>query len=382
MLTRYCTRLLPFGLAFGLAACAESGDESPAASGGSGTVLAGGKGGAGGGAGASGSAGTAGGGGAAAGAGGDGVEIPTYGGPPLLSGTGLYANIEARELAADVIEYDVAYPLWTDGAKKARFVALPEGQTIDTTDMDHWVFPVGTRAWKEFWRDGTLVETRYLEKLFDETERDKKAERWQYVAYIWNAAGTDADAAPAGAEDAGGTEHDVPDIETCWQCHNGTRDFPIGISAMQLSGRDGETGALSQFADAGLLSAPTEAEFPMPGTGVVQEALGYLHGNCGYCHSGEHFLADIRHFRFSVRVGDATPEETQTYTKAFGYATTHDMLGTVVVIEPGDPDASQAYVRMGESGELKMPPYGTEIVDDAGRAIIREWIASLPPRTP
>lgn len=362
-------------LASGVIACTAPEDGTTHGSGGGTAVLAGGEGG-GARAGAGGNGGSAGASGAGSGgdAGGNPV-VPVFDGPTLLSETGLYSDIGARELAPGVRAYDVAYPLWTDGASKARYVFVPPGETIDTSDMDHWVFPVGTKAWKEFWRDGKHVETRILEKQSDTKES------WRYVAYLWNADGADAAAVPEGAENALGTEHDVPDRETCWQCHSGSRDFAIGLAAMQLSGRDGP-GALTEFADAGLLSAPPESEFSMPGTGVVQDALGYLHSNCGHCHSSEHFLADMRFFRFRVRVGDATPEETRTYTTAFGYATTHAIVDSVVVIEPGDPDASQAYVRMGRRDELVMPIFGTEIVDDDGLATIREWIAGLPPRSP
>jgi hypothetical protein len=53
---------------------------------------------------------------------------------------------------------------------------------------DAWVFPAGTRLWKEF-SLGRPVETRFIERLADGT--------WQYATYIWNEEGTDATLAPA-----------------------------------------------------------------------------------------------------------------------------------------------------------------------------------------
>ena len=44
-----------------------------------------------------------------------------------------------------------------DRAAKRRWIQLPEGATIDTSDMDYWQFPVGTKLWKEFVRDGVRV---------------------------------------------------------------------------------------------------------------------------------------------------------------------------------------------------------------------------------
>ena len=51
-----------------------------------------------------------------------------------------------------------------DGAELGRYLLLPRGTTIDTSVMDQWVFPVGTKSWIEFRVGGKLVETRFLWK--------------------------------------------------------------------------------------------------------------------------------------------------------------------------------------------------------------------------
>ena len=62
--------------------------------------------------------------------------------------------------------YTPVYPLWADGLVKRRWLDLPAGKKIDTSDMDHWSFPVGTRFWKEFATpSGTVLETRLIEKI-------------------------------------------------------------------------------------------------------------------------------------------------------------------------------------------------------------------------
>ena len=38
------------------------------------------------------------------------------------------------------------WQLWSDEAVKRRWIWLPPGSTIDTTNMDHWKFPVGTKV--------------------------------------------------------------------------------------------------------------------------------------------------------------------------------------------------------------------------------------------
>ena len=69
---------------------------------------------------------------------------------PYLSQTGLYADIATKALASDLIDLTPRYPLWSDGAVKRRWLRLPPGTTIDTSDMDHWTLPVGAQLFKEF----------------------------------------------------------------------------------------------------------------------------------------------------------------------------------------------------------------------------------------
>src|SRR5436305_4822918 len=81
--------------------------------------------------------------------------------PRLLSATGLYADASLK-IDARNRPYSPQYPLWSDGAGKSRWMYLPPGVQIDGTDIDSWVFPVGTKLWKEFAFDGRRVETRFL----------------------------------------------------------------------------------------------------------------------------------------------------------------------------------------------------------------------------
>ena len=85
--------------------------------------------------------------------------------PKRLTETGLFADAARESLAPGVMAYAPRFQLWSDGAEKRRWLWLPPGTRIDTSDMDSWVFPVGTKFWKEFTRDGVRVETRLLEKL-------------------------------------------------------------------------------------------------------------------------------------------------------------------------------------------------------------------------
>src|SRR5690349_2931129 len=76
--------------------------------------------------------------------------MPTSLIPMHLSETGLYEDGSSTALAEGVMPYEPRYVLWSDGADKQRWLYLPEGTTIDTSNIDGFVFPVGTKAWKEF----------------------------------------------------------------------------------------------------------------------------------------------------------------------------------------------------------------------------------------
>jgi hypothetical protein len=302
-------------------------------------------------------------------------------GPDRLSETGLYSDFAARKVAEGILTFAPAYPLWSDGAEKTRYLYLPPGTQIDTKDIDHWVFPVGAKAWKEFRIDGKLVETRLLWKRAAEPGEQS----WWKAAYVWTDDGTDAVAKVGGVRNALGTTHDVPSQSDCTLCHGFVKDTIIGFSAIELSvpsgsaGAGANTGKLLTFAKEGLFTKPPTTNFVVPGEGDVRDALAYLHGNCGFCHNAQLEAVTHRPAHFRLLFGDTSPETTGVYTTTFGTKTFHEIGGTTEVIVPGDATKSQAYVRMTSADFNRMPPKGTKVIDSAGSDLIRRWINALPP---
>ena len=103
--------------------------------------------------------------------------------PALLSEAGLYADISEDRVVDRAIAFEPRFPLWTDGATKRRWLVLPEDGVVDTSDPEAWVFPVGTRFFKEFTRDGVRLETRL---------NTRTADGWTDVSYMWDDSGEDA----------------------------------------------------------------------------------------------------------------------------------------------------------------------------------------------
>ena len=305
-------------------------------------------------------------------------ELPdaAVGDPESLADTGLYSDFENQVLAPGVVEYQVSWELWADGASKRRFVRLPEGEVIDTSDMDFWTVPVGTRIWKEFSVDGTRVETRLLWK------RGPALADWFAVAFAWNDAGTEAVAAPDGQRNVLGTTHDIPRANDCGRCHERLPDFVLGFSALQLAHQQGDMN-LGALVEAGALSDPPAGEAPyfaLPGDETARAALGYFHGNCGGCHHAQSDVQEQTPLQLRLAVGAlGAVEDTPAFTTAVDQAEAKPLGGEVTaLIASGSHMASAVWVRMGIRGEMTgMPPLASEEPDEDARAAVAAWIDSL-----
>ena len=292
--------------------------------------------------------------------------------PQRLSETGLFVDA-AETLGVGVHAYAPAFELWSDGAVKRRWVQLPPGTRIDVSDAEDWRFPVGTRLWKEFVRDGVRVETRVLQRTGEADDA------WVAAAYVWNDEG-DAVLTPAGLENARGTEHDVPAANRCFGCHGGRKSRVLGFSALQLANSDGPF-TLADAVDAGLLSDTPTAALVVPGSSEDRAMLGLLHVNCGHCHNLRRpKSAGARCFDPENKMNLLLETDSLTTFEATGFART--VLGHQV--KPGRADESEAFVLFshrappGLFGPSQMPPLATERVDDVAVERLRAWINALP----
>jgi hypothetical protein len=298
----------------------------------------------------------------------------------LLSETALFADVATRTVAAGVEAYEPIYALFSDGADKRRWIELPPGTAIDTTDMDRWVFPIGTRLVKEFSLNGVPLETRVIERY------GERKDDYFMGAFVWNAEGTDAELQPDGQTDVLGTEHDVPAQKQCSSCHNGEAGRVLGFSAVELVS-SGSAGAAERgltfeaLAANGRLSAVPEDELALPSDdATTAQAFGYLHANCGHCHNVQGTAWPDTQMVLRVSVGERDPRETELYRSVVGRNVQNYRDSRVFLrVVPGSPEDSAVVVRMRERGTKKqMPPLGSEHPDIEGVALVSEWIASLP----
>lgn len=203
------------------------------------------------------------------------VEQPSQPFPRRLSESGLFTTIKEHRMAEGVIPYSVNSPLWSDGAHKERFLALPattrkagkaEPTLIDPAGHKSWELPDKTVLVKSFaleTEEGQPESRRWIETRF----MVRQDNEWVGYSYLWNDDQTDAElVASAGAD----REYSIrtpqgerrlkwryPSRAECMVCHSRAARFVLGVSTPQLN-RDHDYGGvvenqLSVFEKLGLL---------------------------------------------------------------------------------------------------------------------------------
>lgn len=287
------------------------------------------------------------------------------GDPTLLSMQGVYGDFAQRTIPSDAFAFEPRWSLWIDGATKRRWLILPPGTaTIDTSDPDHWILPIGARLVKELTRSGTLVETRILERT--------SAGDYSLRTYVWNAAQTEATLATAGVTDVNGTGHDAPPPTQCHSCHDGEPGRALGFSAVQLP-----ASVIAALAAAGRLSTAVGAVGPT-GDATAIAALGYLHANCGHCHNPNGLAAAANNQTLRLDAAAKPVEQEPGWVTTVGVAVQGNGLGAHVRIDPQQPTNSAVLARMSVRGAGQMPPIATHATDPDGLAAITAWIEALP----
>ena len=300
-----------------------------------------------------------------------GRELP----PPRLSDTGLFSSMETQEPAAGVAPYGVNAPLWSDGAAKRRYLALPEGGRIRFRPRGAWELPDGTVVVKSFYLGERVVETRLLIKRTGHPG-------WDGYSYRWNDEGNEAYLLPVAetaeyslsSPDGERTHrHYFPSRGQCGDCHPSASGYLLGLRTGQMN----RGGQIQSWERDGLFSGElpppeTWGQWPDPAdedAPLEQRARGYLAANCANCHRPGHAIRAAFDLRFDTPLG-----ETGILDRArLGNLGVHEAR----ILEPGEPRRSLLYLRMLETGRWRMPPLATALVDTQGTRIVSRWIEGL-----
>ncbi len=302
--------------------------------------------------------------------------------PTELRCTGLYASWTQKTLGPGVRRYDPGLHLWSDGAAKTRWIYLPPGTQIDTSDMNEWSFPTGTKLWKEFVVGGVRLETRMIWKR--PPPDGGVGDDWYLTTYRWSADGTQALELTAGATHADGNSYEIPSQKSCIECHSGRADRVLGFEAIALSTPAAGGVTMAALQAENLLTQPPETPLAIPGDPTTAAALGYLHMNCGViCHNrrgGEAAFSGLL-MRLESNALDAV-QSTDTWATGVNVpAYFLTSFGQTQIFVPCAADKSAAYYRMsvrdGTGGVpfgSQMPPVITHQTDRAGLAALAAWL--------
>jgi hypothetical protein len=304
--------------------------------------------------------------------------------PVELACTGLYSDIKSKKLAKGVEMFAPAYKFWSDGAEKTRYIHLPDGEQIDSSNPSGWKFPVGTKIWKEFRQNQRRAETRLYQKVRDD--------KWRWTTYIWDKSDKTAERQDNGMMmPLNGYNYEVPNVGTCNDCHDGSSDSALGFEMISLGLPNAEGLTLQRLVDEDLLSdAPPKTSFEIgdDGTRKVRDVLGFLHINCGVtCHNdGVNSKAEETDLRMKLNFEDLDGSPTNDIEVLKSLidvpAKTTQWQGQKRIV-PGKPEESLLYnlitTRLGVDGNKQMPPLVTRVVDKEHADLVRDWILALKP---
>ena len=316
----------------------------------------------------------------------DQVGEPTI--PQLLSETGIFADLATLEPVPGVLAYDVVSPLWSDGAAKRRWIALPGLEQIQFDPVGRWVFPDGTVFVKHFeltLADSTLrrLETRVLWS---------QNETWQGLTYRWNDEQTDAyllsSAETLSVEvlddtQPGGTltfDWAFPSPANCLDCHRESAGRALGVDTAQLNRDfaydevvDNQLRAWNNIAlfteDIGPPDNPEFLEYADPAdphAPLGLRARSYLAANCSHCHNAE-TIFPVMDLRAAVSLPEMNAIDVDPTFDPFG-------LNDPKRIKTFFKEDSVAWRRMETLLPFfRMPALGSNRVDPLGLEVIGAW---------
>jgi uncharacterized repeat protein (TIGR03806 family) len=304
--------------------------------------------------------------------------------PPLLSQTGVFRSLIDLTPNAGIVPYTVNAPLWSDGAAKRRWIALPGDARIDFAPTGEWKFPPGTVFIKHFELEAgnKRLETRLLV-----VDRDGG----HGVTYKWRPDGSDAELLRDGLTeeiDLNGRKRlwSYPSRNDCLLCHTTQAGFILGVKTRQLNGDFAypesvvTDNQLRTWSHLGMFKRPLrEADIPhfdrLASVADTKAPLehrvrSYLDSNCAHCHrpGGARAAFDARY---------DTPLSRQNLLDGPLAASDLGVAGAKLVT-PSDPSTSMIYLRMNRRRDVfNMPPLASHEVDGEALAIVEAWIKSL-----
>ncbi|WP_412561595.1 hypothetical protein [Winogradskyella sp. MIT101101] len=212
-------------------------------------------------------------------------------------------DLSELNITSRAFEYSISTPSFADYSKKQRFIALPEGTSLEYNGNGLPIFPERSLIAKTFYynnddRDLSLgrkiIETRLLIKVNGE---------WESGVYKWNDAQTEAvldlngSTVPVSWIDQEGntnaTDYLIPENSQCFTCHRSFNELvPLGPKLRNLNFEINGENQLQEIINnqniEGLSNSTSVSSLPnwQDGSASLEaRARAYMDINCAYCHT-------------------------------------------------------------------------------------------------
>lgn len=295
-----------------------------------------------------------------------------------------------------VLPFEPRSILFTDYAKKNRFVWMPAGVFAYFNGSGNTLLmPTGSVLIKNFYYPRVQPENR--ERHIETRLMIKKSEGWIFANYVWNESQTEAYLDLAGSEltiewiddsqQLREVQYQIPSEAECISCHRNfqsSKDFPIGIKPQNLNFAypypEGTKNQLQQWIDYGYLKGPlpgnidSVVNYEDTTAPLTLRARSYLDANCAHCHRtggyADHYILrlEYQHNNLPENIGLCIVPE-------------HDFMPGQegnYFINPGDKETSVTYARMNTNDFYwRMPPFGKTLIHTEGVDLIGQWIDSM-----
>jgi hypothetical protein len=337
--------------------------------------------------------------------------------PKLISGTGMYADMAAKQIDPDVVPFEVNTPLWTDGAVKQRYIAIPAGKSVLYDDTaDTYAYPDRAMVIKNFSVDtipGNPASRILFETRFSGVRLVAGKEKWYLWTYHWRLDQTDADLVVDSGENAtvrvyrNGVNQApfmkkwrFPGKLQCAACHRvqGTGGRTVlAFFTAQLNKPLSATPTVNQLDrlfDLGLLKtasgvrpdfgkSPKWAAWNDTTASLEVRARSYIAANCSGCHG-------TRGINTNAASGVTLDYDYQDMKPHMDFVAkklvSRFPLDSAGLIVPGRPDRSVLLYRQKMRNQkdldfsaerMAMPPLGSFEPDTNAVGMISQWITSL-----
>ncbi len=319
--------------------------------------------------------------------------------PAKLSQTGLFESLAPLVPKPGMVPYSVNAPLWSDGAIKQRFIAIParpDGVArIEFTESHGWNFPNASVLVKSFALEletGNPDSRRWIETRLL-TRQDGE---WIGYSYRWNDEQTEATLVEADGANgdftirrSSATEDSAtrrqtwhyPSRAECMVCHSRAANYVLGLTDLQMNRDhdyngviDNQLRTLEHLGLIQLSKRPEQyrrlADPADPRADLDARARSYLHANCAQCHvaaGGGNAQMELEFI---------TPREKMN---VIDVAPVHHALNIAdaKLIAPGAPERSVLLERMTRRGAGQMPPLATALVDREAVEMLTDWIRQM-----